>query len=203
MKKAWLALAIFLASILSFTSMQADAAGPKVTYKTYKERTIQYAVISGSQYKAVNAKMYDQAKETYRFNKKYTKQSADYYAAQSCETIYKNKMKVSILCYYNEYTGGAHPNHFFTAYSTYKGKHISLKKAFKSDKDYKKGKKYAKNYILSRPNKYRLADSSTTIAGHTYYWTNKGLNVVYSPYEISPYADGMMTVPILKKYLKY
>lgn len=204
MKKKWsLIAALCFAGALSFNSVQAEAAAPKVTYKTYKDPMIRYAVISGSKYKAVNAKMYKEAKQTYAYHKKLQKQSKDYAAGQSCETVYRTTKKVSILCDYYENTGGAHPNHGFGAYSTYNGKLITLKKAFKSDADYKAGKKYAKNYILSRPNKYMLADHTTTIAGHTYYWSKKGIEVVFSPYEVAPYAAGMVTVPIPQKYLKY
>lgn len=204
MKKKWsIVAALCFAGTLSFSSIQAEAAAPKVTYKTYKDPMVRYAVISGSKYKSVNAKMYKEAKQTYAVHKELQKESKDYSAGQSCEAVYRTTKKVSILCDYHEYTGGAHPNHGFAAYSTYNGKLITLKKAFKSDKDYKAGKKYAKNYILSRPNKYRLADKSSTIAGHTYLWTKKGIEVVFSPYEIGPYSDGMLTVPVPQKYLKY
>jgi len=79
----------------------------------------------------------------------------------------------------------------------------ALKGAFKSEAAYLKAKKYAKAKMLGYPEKYPFADSTTTIAGHPYYWVaSGGIKVVFAPYEVAPYAAGPVTVSIPAAYFR-
>ncbi|WP_010304755.1 PdaC/SigV domain-containing protein [Kurthia senegalensis] len=196
------------------TSAATTSTAPKITYKTYKTKDIQYAVIHNTAYQKVNAKMYQDAKVNYAYRQKLLKQYAadvkrgtasknqSYVFAQNCSTAYKTKKKVSIACEVYEYTGGAHGYSTSVSYNTLNGKQLSLKNAFKSEAAYKAGKAYAKNYILSRPTHYPFADNKSTIAGHQYVWTKKGLNVQFDQYDLASYAEGKKLVPIPQKYVK-
>lgn len=195
------------AAMLSFMvavpvqSIGAQAASaPKVSIKDYKGADdIQYAVIAGDKYKAVNAKMKKEAKKAY-----------DYQAAEKTEMAlkpivkFKSASKVSILSVMSETADdAAHGNFTAISYNTINGKEVSLKSVFKSEKAYLNAKKYAKAKVLDNKKKYPLADKKTTIAGHSFYFTSTGgIKVVFDPYEVAPYADGFVTVSIPKSQLK-
>lgn len=176
------------------------ASAPNVSIKDYKGADdIQYAVIAGDKYKAVNAKMKKEAKKAY-----------DYQAAEKTEMSlkpivkFKSASKVSILSVMSETADdAAHGNFTAISYNTINGKEVSLKSAFKSEKAYLNAKKYAKAKVLANKKKYPLADKKTTIAGHSFYFTSTGgIKVVFDPYEVAPYADGFVTVSIPKSQLK-
>lgn len=176
------------------------ASAPNVSIKDYKGADdIQYAVIAGDKYKAVNAKMKKEAKKAY-----------DYQAAEKTEMSlkpivkFKSASKVSILSVMSETADdAAHGNFTAISYNTINGKEVSLKSVFKSEKAYLNAKKYAKAKVLANKKKYPLADKKTTIAGHSFYFTSTGgIKVVFDPYEVAPYADGFVTVSIPKSQLK-
>ncbi len=176
------------------------ASAPNVSIKDYKGADdIQYAVIAGDKYKAVNAKMKKEAKKAY-----------DYQAAEKTEMAlkpivkFKSASKVSILSVMSETADdAAHGNFTAFSYNTINGKEVSLKSVFKSEKAYLNAKKYAKAKVLDNKKKYPLADKKTTIAGHSFYFTSTGgIKVVFDPYEVAPYADGFVTVSIPKSQLK-
>ena len=176
------------------------ASAPKVSIKDYKgAEDIQYAVIAGDKYKAVNAKMKKEAKKAY-----------DYQAAEKTEMSlkpivkFKSASKVSILSVMSETADdAAHGNFTAISYNTINGKEVSLKSVFKSEKAYLNAKKYAKAKVLDNKKKYPLADKKTTIAGHSFYFTSTGgIKVVFDPYEVAPYGDGFVTVSIPKSQLK-
>ncbi|WP_139994472.1 RsiV family protein [Kurthia sp. Dielmo] len=176
------------------------ASAPKVSIKDYKGADdIQYAVIAGDKYKAVNEKMKKEAKKAY-----------DYQAAEKTEMAlkpivkFKSASKVSILSVMSETADdAAHGNFTAISYNTINGKEVSLKSVFKSEKAYLNAKKYAKAKVLDNKKKYPLADKKTTIAGHSFYFTSTGgIKVVFDPYEVAPYADGFVTVSIPKSQLK-
>lgn len=195
------------AAMLSFMvavpvqSIGAQAASaPKVSIKDYKGADdIQYAVIAGDKYKAVNTKMKKEAKKAY-----------EYQAAEKTEMAlkpivkFKSASKVSILSVMSETADdAAHGNFTAISYNTINGKEVSLKSVFKSEKAYLNAKKYAKAKVLDNKKKYPLADKKTTIAGHSFYFTSTGgIKVVFDPYEVAPYADGFVTVSIPKSQLK-
>lgn len=195
------------AAMLSFMvavpvqSIGAQAASaPKVSIKDYKGADdIQYAVIAGDKYKAVNTKMKKEAKKAY-----------DYQAAEKTEMAlkpivkFKSASKVSILSVMSETADdAAHGNFTAISYNTINGKEVSLKSVFKSEKAYLNAKKYAKAKVLDNKKKYPLADKKTTIAGHSFYFTSTGgIKVVFDPYDVAPYADGFVTVSIPKSQLK-
>lgn len=56
--------------------------------------------------------------------------------------------------------------------------------------------------MLNHPNDYPFADRRTTIAGHSFIWTKKGLQVLFDPYEVDSYAGGIKHVFVPEKYLK-
>ena len=216
MKKLWTVLIMlcFLA-MLPLQGLGASAAAPKISVKTYKTEQIQYAVIHGDKYKAVNAKMKKEAEEAYATQKKLDKQmkkdkeagvilqGTDYVIGLTPVIKYKTSTNISILTQTYIYDGGAHGNSYYESYNVYKGKLISLKKAFKSDSAYVNGKKYAKQKMLHNPASYPFADNKSTIAGHAFYFTSTGgIKVVFDPYEVAPYVDGMKTILIPKKYIK-
>jgi len=176
------------------------ASAPKVSIKDYKGADdIQYAVIAGDKYKAVNAKMKKEAKKAY-----------DYQATEKTEMAlkpivkFKSASKVSILSVMSETADdAAHGNFTAISYNIINGKEVSLKSVFKSEKAYLNAKKYAKAKVLDNKKKYPLADKKTTIAGHSFYFTSTGgIKVVFDPYEVAPYADGFVTVSIPKSQLK-
>lgn len=216
MKKLWTVLIMlcFLVT-LPLQSLGASAVAPKISVKQYKTEQIQYAVIHGDKYKAVNAKMYNEAKAAYATQKELDKklkedqangsipEGIDYMIGLTPFVKYKTSTKISILTQTYIYDGGAHGNSYYESYNVYKGKQLSLKGAFKSESAYLKAKQYAKNKMLAHPEKYPFAYKKTTIAGHPYYWVaSGGIKVVFAPYEVAPYAASMVTVSIPKAYIK-
>ena len=215
MKKLWTVLIMLCFLVmLPLQSLGASAVAPKISVKHYKTEQIQYAVIHGDKYKAVNAKMLNEAKETYALQKELDQQLArdkangsvpdymEYWAVLTPFVKYKSSTKVSILTQLYVYNGGAHGNSSYESYNVYKGTQLSLKGAFKSEAAYLKAKKYAKAKMLGYPEKYPFADSTTTIAGHPYYWVAPGgIKVVFAPYEVAPYAAGPVTVSIPAAYM--
>lgn len=192
------------------------ASAPKVSIKDYKGADdIQYAVIAGDKYKAVNAKMKKEAKKAYDYQaaedeKAMQQQVEGMYDGYKGEiklkpiVKFKSASKVSILSVTSLNEGGAaHGNIYTKSYNTINGKEVSLKSVFKSEKAYLNAKKYAKAKVLDNKKKYPLADKKTTIAGHSFYFTSTGgIKVVFDPYEVAPYADGLVTVSIPKSQLK-
>lgn len=216
LKKLWTVVIMLLFFVmLPLQSLGAHAAAaPKISVKSYKTEQIQYAVIHGDKYQAVNAKMYQQAKEAYATQKDLDKQlkedqengyipdGIEYVIALTPMVKYKTSTKISILTQTYIYNGGAHGNSYYESYNVYKGKQRSLKGAFKSEVAYLQAKQYAKAKMLAHPEKYPFADKRTTIAGHPYYWVaSGGIKVTFDPYEVAPYAAGMMTVSIPAKYM--
>ncbi len=200
---------------IALPEVKAHAAEPKVTIKKYKnDKHYQYAVISGSKYKNANATMLAYAKQVYKENEKlqqqlksdikkgYVPQDMTYWADVTCKQKYNKKSKISIFCMKYTYTGGAHGLESSKTFNFLNGKSTSLKSAFKSEKSYIEGKAYAKNYILNHKDKYPFADYTTTIAGHSFYWTPTGLKVIFEPYEVNAYAYSFQYVNVPSKYLK-
>lgn len=219
MKKWVISIVSILSICLVFSSTvseyDAQAVGPTVKIKKYKNnRYYQYAVISGAKYKRANAKMLEHTKKIYKVNAKLqTKLKKDlksgramkgmqYWSKISCKKKYSSSSKISILCVNDTYDGGVHGMQTVKSFNLYKGKVIGLKPAFSSEKNYVDGKSYAKNYMLNHPNDYPFADHQTTIAGHSFFWTSKGLKVVFDPYEVNSYAAGIQYVSVPSKYLK-
>ncbi|MGX9133296.1 PdaC/SigV domain-containing protein [Rummeliibacillus sp. JY-2-4R] len=206
-------MCLFLSTGIS--EIKAHSSEPKITIKKYKNnKHYQYAAISGLKYKAANARMLAYTKQVYKDNEKlqqqlktdiekgYVPTDMEYWSIVSCEKKYNKKSKVSILCVNYTYTGGAHGLEISKTFNFINGKSTSLKSAFKSEKSYAEGKAYAKNYILKHKDKYPFADQTTTIAGHSFYWTTDGLKVIFEPYEVNAYAYGFQYVTVPSKYLK-
>lgn len=215
MKKLWMSLIMLcLFAMVSSQGLIANAAAPKISTEKYKLKNIEYAVIKGEKYKAVNEKMKKDAKKTYNLQKELDKQLLidkdkgtapaymNYFVSMAPEVKYKTSTKVSILTQKYVYKGGYNGEWYISSYNVYKGKNLSLKNAFKSDAAYLKAKKYAKAKLLANPSKYPIADAKTTIAGHAYYWTKSGgIKVVFAPNEVAPYAAGPKTISIPASYV--
>lgn len=202
-------------SINSLASYTASAANPKITIKNYKNGQFKYAVISGSKYASINAKMFNYTKKIYKddlaLQEQFKKELQSGYSSTSdtayekaiyCQKKFNNTKKISILCTVSGYTGGAHGYAFAKTFNLLNSKEIKLKEAFKDTSNYITGKRYAKQYMLNRPNKYPFAGTDTSIAGHPFYWTSNGATVIMAQYEVASYVEGMQRVPILKEFLK-
>ena len=120
-------------------------------------------MIKGDKYKAANAKMYKEAKKAYAYQAELDELKADdirdgYFMGADYKIIltpkvkYKSSKKVSVLTEVYEYSGGVHGNIGYISYNTYKGKIVSLKKAFKSNTAYLNGKnmRSIRCYIIRR-----------------------------------------------------
>lgn len=194
-----------IASLGITVNDSAQAASPKVSIKNYKkDKNFNYPVINGKKYAQANKKMLNFTKQVYAADLKaqknykkdvkkgYTISVVSYYENISCKKVYQTSKKLSIVCIVYSYSGGAHGYSYAKIFNFLNGKQITLKKAFKSEKNYVAGKRYAKQYILNKPNTYIFADNKTTIASHPFYWTSKGLHVIFGEYEITSYSEGLV-----------
>lgn len=214
MKKIVVAVLAFIL-LCSVSLHEAEAKTPTTVVKKYKNNgNFTYVQIKGTKYKKVNAKMLAYTKAEYNYQKKLKKLAAQhvkegyvqpgmqYSSVIGCKPKFKTAKKISVLCETYTYSGGAHGDFKYKSFNVLNGKEVNLKGAFSSAKNYTTGLRVAKKYILNRPSKYPFGSSSTKMTGKSFYWTSKGLNLVFEPYEIDSFAGGMKTVPVAKKYLK-
>ncbi|MBQ0139457.1 MAG: DUF3298 domain-containing protein [Kurthia sp.] len=214
MKKIVVALLVVIL-LCSVSLQEVDAKAPTTSVKKYKNnKNFTYVEIKGAKYKKINAKMLAYTKAEYKYQKVLKKLLAKdlkagwaqkgmvYSSVISCKPKYKTTKKVSVLCETYTYGGGAHGEYKYKTFNALNGKEVNLKGAFSSTANYKNGLSGAKKYILNHPSNYPFASSSTKVTGRSFYWTSKGLKLVFEPYEIDSYSGGMKTVPVAKKYLK-
>ncbi len=182
----------------------STSINPKITIKNYKNnKNFQYAVISGKKYDAANNQMLKYIASIYEADQKFKKENSKYASYSISKVKFNQDNKISISYINAFYLGGAHDDVIMTVFNFYKGKNITLQKAFKNSKAYFEANKYVKNYVLNHPHQYPLATQYTNIYNHQFYWTLKGINVVFDPYELDSFASGFKYVPVLQRYLKY
>lgn len=205
---------ILLFSFSGIQSIASASTSPKITIKNYKNnKNFQYAVISGNKYKSANKKMLNYVKSIYKQNATWTKEYnrlvsqgdmvSKYFSYTYCKVKYNKNNKISITCENDYLYGTMHYEYQLKTFNFYKGKSISLKGAFKNKKAYVAANNYVKSYIMNHKNKYPLANEDTEMYNHEFYWYKDYLRVAYNPYELDAWAQGIKTVPVPHKYLKY
>jgi hypothetical protein len=212
-----------LSAVLSVGALVAPGvaqAKPKVTAHYYLgNHRIRYYSVAGSTYKAANALMKAYAKAAYATNRNavamYNEDRKDdpevtldtYYFKISPKVKYSAGGKLSILYTEGWWLNGPHPDTTYTSYNFYKGKRIYLTKAFKSKAKYSSANARAQEHwrlMWSQEGLYERPDASETgLAGHDYYWTSKGMTVIYETYSLGSFADGERRYAVPKSYLKY
>ncbi|WP_102692988.1 hypothetical protein [Rummeliibacillus pycnus] len=186
------------------SSVLASPTPPKITIKTYKNnKNFQYAVISGKDYDAANYQMLKYVASIYEADQKLKNENPQYSSYSISKVMYNQDDKISISYINAFYKDGVQDDVTMTVFNFYKGKNITLKKAFKDTKSYNEANKYVKNYIENHPYLYPLADQNTKMYNHQFYWTPKGMNIVFDPNELDSIAAGFKYVPVPKKFLKY
>ncbi|HWI50280.1 MAG TPA: DUF3298 domain-containing protein [Rummeliibacillus sp.] len=182
----------------------STSTNPKITINNYKNnKNFQYAVISGKKYDAANNQMLKYVASIYEADQKLKKEDSKYASYSISKVKFNQDNKISISYINAFYQGGAHDDVTMTVFNFYKGKNITLQKAFKNPKAYSEANKYVKAYVLNHPHEYPVADKNTKMYNHQYYWTPKGINIVFDPYEVDSFAAGFKYVPVPQKYLKY
>jgi len=215
--------ALVLCTVLSvgfFVTPDLAEANTKVTAHYYNGNTrIKYYSIAGSRYKKANAEMKKYAKAAYATNQQALSRyhedrtydpevSPDtYYFKISPKVKYSSGRKISILYTEEWWLNGPHPDTNYKSFNLYRGKTITLAKAFKTKAKYSSANAKAQKYWRlnwSQQGLYEMPDSSETgLAKHEYYWTKKGMTVIYEAYALGSYADGERRYSVPKSYLKY
>ena len=215
----WTFVLCMVLSVGILISPDGAEAKPKVTTRYYNGNTrIKYYSIVGSKYKKANAEMKKYANAAYATNqgvvRMYQEDRVDmpeasldaYYFTISPKVKYSSGGKLSILYTEKWFAGGVLSTNY-KAFNFYKGKTITLMKAFKSKEKYSSANNKAQTYWRLNWSGQGLYEepmsSETRLAKHQYYWTKKGLTVVYEAGSIGSFADGERRYAIPKSYLKY
>ncbi|MBU5483581.1 DUF4163 domain-containing protein [Clostridium sp. MSJ-11] len=132
------------------------------------------------------------------------------YAADTDYTIYlANDKLLSLTVLYYQYTGGAHGNYTVTPYNIdlTTGKELYLKDIFKNGVDYKKVINTEINKQIKEKNKenYPIAGFDGIKEDQNFYIEKDRLVIYFQPYEIAPYALGVVKFEIpfslIKNYI--
>lgn len=217
MKKVIIFLLSLIVMNLSF-SMSDTQAKTKFTLHTYNHnKHVQYYSISGEKYKAVNSKMKSKAKY---INKRdienretaaYSPYNESFYDTLKPSVKYHSSKRISILAREHWYAGGE-MDYIYHSYNLVNGKQITLKSTFKSKTAYKKANKQVSNYLRKKLNyganineNDRVTYSGKLVLDEAdaFYWTKKGLYVVYDTGTIAPVAAQQQIVHVSNKYAKY
>lgn len=125
------------------------------------------------------------------------------------ETKFNNGKKLSILNYDYMYNGGAHGDTMVTSMNYVltkkKTKQLYFTDVVKTKKKRTKVRDYIYNYTKKHKSKFyaNLKKSDIQIGYDTqYYFTKKGIAVVFQPYEISPYYVGIPMIQVPSKVYK-
>jgi len=216
----WMLMLSMILSVGILIAPGVAQAKPKVTAHYYLgNHRIKYYSIAGSKYKNANALMKAYAKVAYATNQDalsmYDQDRQDdpevspdtYFDKISPKVMYSAGAKLSILYTEEFWSGGPHPNTNYKSFNLYGGKRITIAKAFKSKAKFSSANASAqKHWRLkwSQEGLYERPDSSETgLAKHEYYWTKKGMTVIYETYSLGSYADGERRYSVPKSYLKY
>lgn len=207
---------MFSIPLLAFALSSTAQAAPTFIKHTYKQNdNIHYYSLKSVKYKTVNHRMKLAAKKAYGDdikNKKWAKEiNADYpfYNKLKPTIKYQTGNRISILTKETWYAGGPF-NYLYTSYNLVDGKQITLKQAFKSTTTYKKAnlqiaKKINKKFDYKQFNKYgKNSDGKTALQlVDAFYWSEKGLYVVYSTNTIASTAAQQQTFKVSHSYSKY
>ncbi|RMX22057.1 DUF3298/DUF4163 domain-containing protein [Legionella jordanis] len=120
---------------------------------------------------------------------------------------FQNKNAVSLLFTVSvNHRGAAHPNNSVKTFNFLNGQEISLSDLFKSDSNYLK-----KISTLSRAEliKKKISDDNWIISGtspkednyRNWYFTEKGLTIVFDTYQVAAYVYGPQEIEIAKSTL--
>jgi hypothetical protein len=214
---------LVLATVLSvgvMISPDVAEAKPRVIAHYYRgNHRIKYYSIVGSRYTKANAAMKKLAKAAYATNQNALNTYEEYrqdepglspdtfYFKISPRVRYSAGGKLSILYTEKWWLGGPHPDTYYRSFNFYKGKSITLTKAFKSTAKYLSANATAKEYWRlhwSQEGLYEEPDPSETgLAKHQYYWTTRGMTVIYETYSLGSFADGERRYSVPRSYLKY
>lgn len=125
--------------------------------------------------------------------------SCQYSYATRYQVKYNQNGKLSLLLYDEFYSGGAHGLSYVATYNfnLKTGKLYTISDILTSKTKFKKVTSFAKNYMVHHPEIF-FSDASKTfkVAPSTqFYFTAKGINLIFQKYEVAPYAAGH---PIIK-----
>jgi hypothetical protein len=216
----WMLLLSLILSVGMLIAPAVAQAKPKVTAHYYLgNHRIKYYSIAGSKYKNANALMKAYAKAAYATNQdalsNYDQDRQDdpevspddYYYKISPKVKYSAGGKLSILYTEDWWGGGPHPDRNYKSFNFYNAKTITLAKAFKSKAKFSSANAIAqKHWRLKwrQEGLYEEPDPSYPgLAGNDWYWTSRGITVIYETYSLGSYADGERRYSVPKSYLKY
>ncbi|MFP7463521.1 DUF3298 and DUF4163 domain-containing protein [Bacillus safensis] len=204
------------APVGSADAKQAKKA--KVSTHYYKKKkTFKYAQVknlSKTHMKTINRDLKEDiafSYSTYLYLKDEAKKEG--YRKVTYERTYKTKFnngkKLSILNYDYMYNGGAHGDTMVSSMNYVltkkKTKQLFLTDVVKTKKKRTKVRDYIYNYTKKHKSKFyaNLKKSDIEINYNTqYYFTKKGIAVVFQPYEISPYYVGIPMIQVPAKVYK-
>ena len=208
---------IITAIILIFAFSPIAEAAPTFIKHAYNKNTnVYYYSIKGSKYKTVNHKMKLVAKEINKYDIILKQAAKD----EHSEYVYYNKLRptikyqkgnrISILTKEIWWAGGS-MQYICRSYNLENGKQINLKQAFKSTSAYKKAnlqiaKKIDKTFNDERFDKNGVDPFTGKTALQlvdAFYWSEKGLYVVYSSGTVGPSAAGHESFKVSNSYAKY
>lgn len=215
MKKV-IILLLSLIVINSFFSMSSTQATTQFIKHTYnKNQNVQYYSIKGTKYSKVNSKMKADAKAINKKdleNKKIGKQIKSEYPLYDKlkPTIkYQSGNRISILAKESWYCASPY-YYMYHGYNLVNGKQITLKQAFKSKDAYKKANLQIAKKINKIENTNQFNKKGVNKYGKTamqlvdaFYWTKKGLYVVYNTSKVASVAAQQQIFKINNKYAKY
>jgi hypothetical protein len=123
-----------------------------------------------------------------------------YYSILNYEVKYLSSEKISLLLINDIGTGGVHgsPQGTVFNFNVKTGKEVPLEDNFSSGKYLSQAKHFAISYLAGHPDKYPLYDSKSFGPDDitSYYWTTEGMDFLFSPYAVAPYAAGFVSLPI-------
>lgn len=136
---------------------------------------------------------------------------AEYCSDASAEVIRFDESLFSMYVYSYDYTGGAHPNHYVSCINVdpVTGEALSLSQVLNDDSLLSDGIKaeLEKNYsgVMEEVNSFYFPSDGEDpdqfvqkLKDDTYTWSidDKGLNIIFSPYEIASYATGELSITL-------
>ena len=213
----WLMMfALFVSfSLPSNDAYAASSTKAKVITKTYKSKQfLKYPQVSRlkstSAQKKINSVLVKHIQGSYKSYNQLKKDMEELQGDPLCKeypyacqydytTSYKVKYnkngKVSILIFDWMYAGGAHGSGSVTSYNfnLKTGKHYTLSDTLTSKAKYTKVTKYVKSYMSKHPDIFfesYLLDDFKVDKNTQFYYTDKGIALIFQEYEVAPYAVG-------------
>ncbi|MCL1632915.1 DUF3298 and DUF4163 domain-containing protein, partial [Sporolactobacillus sp. CPB3-1] len=192
-------------------------AKPHITRLSYKTKDIQYIQLTGLKNKEVQSKINAALKQfaqktylererllaSYKEVKKDNPETNPYYLQQSVEVKYLTASRLSVYFQKMDYTGGAHAmvNPVTYNFNLLNGKNVSFAENFKSPRAEQMVKQDVFYYLTTHSEKYfpEIIDEENDIIkemGSLYYWTKEGLDIMFTPYSVAPFSEGVPTVSI-------